>query len=150
MRIFNDLRSGLTPAVEELHESWDESRHERLGGRELAAEAATAAGFLALAVLLALVDVFNRDIRQVLNNLLTVWFFLVPIVYSGRMAGDRLEVVRALDPMGHVVGLFRQVLYQGRVTSWTPWLLTPVLCGLAFAAGLAVFRRLAVDLAKDV
>ena len=103
-----------------------------------------------LAMLLALVDVFNRDIRQVLNNLLTVWFFLVPIVYSGRMAGDRLEAVRALDPMGHVVGLFRQVLYVGRVTSWTPWLVTPLLCGAAFAAGLAVFRRLAVDLAKDV
>jgi lipopolysaccharide transport system permease protein len=101
-------------------------------------------------MLLALVDVFNRDIRQVLNNLLTVWFFLVPIVYSGRMAGDRLEAVRALDPMGHVVGLFRQVLYVGRVTSWTPWLVTPLLCGAAFTAGLAVFRRLAVDLAKDV
>ena len=104
----------------------------------------------ALAALLALVDVFNRDVRQVLNNLLTVWFFLVPIVYSGRMAGDRLEVVRAVDPMGHVVGLFRQVLYEGRVTSWAPWLLTPLACGLLFAAGLAVFRRLSVDLAKDV
>lgn len=104
----------------------------------------------ALAVLIALVDVFNRDVRQVLNNLLTVWFFLVPIVYSGRMAGNRLELVRAVDPMGHVVGLFRQVLYDGRVTSWTPWLLTPLACGLLFVAGLAVFRRLAVDLAKDV
>ena len=59
-------------------------------------------------------------------------------------------LVRAVDPMGHVVGLFRQVLYDGRVTSWAPWLLTPLLCGIAFAAGLAVFRRLAVDLAKEV
>ncbi len=103
-----------------------------------------------IAMLLAIVDVFNRDFRQVLNNLLTVWFFLVPIVYSSRMAGDRLELVRAVDPMSHVVGLFRQVLYDGRVTSWAPWLLTPLLCGVAFAAGLALFRRLAVDLAKDV
>jgi ABC-2 type transport system permease protein len=104
----------------------------------------------ALALVLALVDVFNRDVRQVLNNVLTVWFFLVPIVYSGHMAGNRLEVVRAVDPMGHVVGLFRQVLYDGRVTSWASWLLTPLACAGLFALALAVFRRLAVDLAKDV
>jgi ABC-type polysaccharide/polyol phosphate export permease len=103
-----------------------------------------------LAVLLALVDVFNRDLRQVLNNLLTVWFFLVPIVYSPRMAGDRLEVVRALDPVHRVVGLFRDVLYDGRVGDWWPWVLTPLGCALAFVAGLALFRRLAVDLAKEV
>jgi HD-GYP domain-containing protein (c-di-GMP phosphodiesterase class II) len=52
MRIFNDLRSGLTPAVEELHQSWDEGRHEPLRGRELAAEAFTAAAFLMTAVAL--------------------------------------------------------------------------------------------------
>jgi HD-GYP domain-containing protein (c-di-GMP phosphodiesterase class II) len=46
MRIFDDLRSGLTPAVEELHQSWDECRPERLRGRELAAEGATALAVL--------------------------------------------------------------------------------------------------------
>jgi HD-GYP domain-containing protein (c-di-GMP phosphodiesterase class II) len=53
MRIFDDLRSGLTPAVEELHESWDTGRHEPLRGRELAAEAVTAGVFLAVAVALS-------------------------------------------------------------------------------------------------
>jgi ABC-type polysaccharide/polyol phosphate export permease len=32
-----------------------------------------------LTMLTALVDVFNRDIRYVLNNVITVWFFLAPI-----------------------------------------------------------------------
>ena len=52
MRIFDDLRSGLTPAVENLHQSWDEGRHESLRGRELVAEASTAAAFLATAAAL--------------------------------------------------------------------------------------------------
>src|SRR5215218_9364822 len=54
MRIFDDLRSGLTPAVEELHESWDQGRPERLRGRELAAEGVTAGAFLAVAGALAI------------------------------------------------------------------------------------------------
>jgi len=41
-----------------------------------------------LALALALVDVFNRDLRYVLHNLLTVWFFLVPIVYHPEMTSD--------------------------------------------------------------
>jgi putative nucleotidyltransferase with HDIG domain len=53
MRIFDDLRSGLTPAVEELHQSWDEGRHEPLRGRELLAEAVTAGALLLTAAALA-------------------------------------------------------------------------------------------------
>ena len=49
MRIFEDLRSGLTPAVEQLRESWDSAYPEPLRGRELAVEATTAAAFLAVA-----------------------------------------------------------------------------------------------------
>jgi HD-GYP domain-containing protein (c-di-GMP phosphodiesterase class II) len=53
MRILDDLRSGLTPAVEELHESWDRAYPEPLRGRELAVEAASAALFVAVAVAMA-------------------------------------------------------------------------------------------------
>src|SRR5215210_3800664 len=52
MGIFDDLRSGLTPAVEELQQSWAESGPEPLRGRELAAEAVTAGSFIAVAVAL--------------------------------------------------------------------------------------------------
>ena len=55
MRPFEDLRSGLTPAVEQLRESWDETYPEPLRGRELAVEAATAAAFLAVAASLAVI-----------------------------------------------------------------------------------------------
>jgi HD-GYP domain-containing protein (c-di-GMP phosphodiesterase class II) len=54
MRIFDDLRSGLAPAVEELYESWERSYAEQLRGRELAVEAATAAAFVAVATGMAI------------------------------------------------------------------------------------------------
>jgi HD-GYP domain-containing protein (c-di-GMP phosphodiesterase class II) len=53
MRIFDDLRSGLTPAVEELHEGWDATYPEPLRGRERLTETATAAAFLVTAVAMA-------------------------------------------------------------------------------------------------
>ena len=54
MGILENFRSGLTPAVEELRESWDRSYPEPLRGRELAVETGTAVAFLAVAVLMAI------------------------------------------------------------------------------------------------
>lgn len=103
-----------------------------------------------LAMLLALVDVFNRDLRYVLHNLLTVWFFLVPIVYHPRMTSDLVRRVSSLDPVRHVVAGYRDVLWAGAVDVPVRHVLTLLGCTAFFLASLAVFRRGAVDLAKDV
>src|SRR4029453_9365738 len=62
MRIFDDLRSGLAPAVEELRESWDRSSPEPLRGRELTVEAAAAAAFVAVATGMAIVVPAERGL----------------------------------------------------------------------------------------
>jgi putative nucleotidyltransferase with HDIG domain len=66
MRIFDDLRSGLTPAVEELHEGFDRTFSERLSGRELAVESTSAAAFVATALAMALFVPSERSFDPVL------------------------------------------------------------------------------------
>lgn len=104
----------------------------------------------ALSVLLALLDVFNRDLRYLLHNLFTVWFFLVPIVYHQRMVSDRVRAVTAIDPMRWIIEQFRDVLYHGRWDDPVAPVLTLLACGLLFVGALAAFSRLSVDLAKEV
>src|SRR5262245_44329166 len=53
MAIFDDLRAGLSPAVEELIEEFDANSPLPLGRRELLGEAATSAAFLVIAVAMA-------------------------------------------------------------------------------------------------
>jgi ABC-type polysaccharide/polyol phosphate export permease len=103
-----------------------------------------------LALLLALVDVFNRDLRYVLHNLLTVWFFLVPIVYHPRMTSELVRQVSVLDPVRHIVAGYRAVLYEGAVDQVWGQVATLLGCVAFFLLALAVFRRSSVDLAKDV
>jgi HD-GYP domain-containing protein (c-di-GMP phosphodiesterase class II) len=108
MRIFEDLRSGLTPAVEELHQTWDEGRHEPLRGRELAAEAVTAAALLATALALAALLPDQRSFDAPLGASLLVIYALLarvrfPIGY-GFTAPTQLAVVPMLFlvPLGAV------------------------------------------------
>jgi ABC-type polysaccharide/polyol phosphate export permease len=104
----------------------------------------------AAAMTLALLDVFNRDLRYVLQNLFTVWFFLVPIVYHQRMVSDRVRAVTAVDPMRWIIEQFRDVLYHGRVDGLLPSVLTLAACTALFLVALTAFGRLSADLAKEV
>jgi lipopolysaccharide transport system permease protein len=103
-----------------------------------------------LTMLLALLDVFNRDIRYVLNNVFTVWFFLAPIVYTQRMTEEHLEWLERVDPMAWVITQFRDILYWGRSPGVVALVALPVVSVAVFLLGLAVFRRATVGLAKYV
>lgn len=103
-----------------------------------------------LAMLLATIDVHNRVVRNLLGNFLTVWFFLVPIVYRPEMARGRLKMLRSLDPMNMIVGEFRDVLFWQRLSRPFHMLLMGLLSGGFFLAALTVFRRLNRDLPKYV
>ncbi|MGH8976953.1 MAG: ABC transporter permease [Acidimicrobiia bacterium] len=103
-----------------------------------------------LTTLLALVDVFNRDIRYVLNNIITVWFFLAPIVYTKRMTEEHLQWLQWADPMAWVIKQFQDLLYWGEPFSLASAVFVPLAALCIFCAGLVVFRRATVGLAKFV
>jgi HD-GYP domain-containing protein (c-di-GMP phosphodiesterase class II) len=105
MRIFDDLRSGLTPAVEELHQSWDSGRHEPLRGPELAAEAVTAGAFLAVAVAMALLLPAERGFDLPLALTLVAIYALMARVHFPIGYGFTIPTQLVLVPMLFLVPL---------------------------------------------
>jgi putative nucleotidyltransferase with HDIG domain len=105
MRIFEDLRSGLTPAVEELHQSWDRGRPEPLRGRELAAEAATAAAFLVAAAALAVFLPAEREFDAPLAATLLATYALMARVHFPIGYGFTIPTQLVLVPMLFLVPL---------------------------------------------
>jgi ABC-type polysaccharide/polyol phosphate export permease len=104
----------------------------------------------ALAIVLAYIDVYNRDLRQVLGNLLTVWFFLVPIVYSQKMVSPDLRFLRSVDPVSMIVGQFREVFYYNRIADPSHLAYVLLICASSFLAAILMARRVSRRLAKDI
>lgn len=100
-------------------------------------------GFAAgLALALAALQVFVRDLAQALGQLLTLWFFLSPVFYAPEMLPPAIAPWFALNPMAGFLEAIRAPLL-GMPSATPAALLAPLLfAGLALAAGTWVFRRL--------
>jgi ABC-type polysaccharide/polyol phosphate export permease len=103
-----------------------------------------------MAMIIALVDVYNRDLRQILANVLTIWFFLTPIVYSPLMQTGFVSVFKSIDPMQVIIGEFRDVFIFGHVSYPVHYLAVLVVTAIFFLIVEFGFRRLTVNLAADV
>lgn len=103
-----------------------------------------------LAMVLAAFDVYNHTLRFVLGNLLTVWFFLVPIVYRPEQAGSISTVLRSVDPMNMIIGQFRDILYYGNISRPSHTVLMVIVCGMSFVIANLIFQRIAPEIPKEL
>jgi len=104
----------------------------------------------AVAMLLSLLDVYNHSMRFLIGNVLTVWFFLVPIVYRPDMAGEIGEVLRSVDPINMIVGQFRAILYWGYISRPLHMVLMVFASSAAFVISLVIFTRVAPEVPKEL
>ena len=76
----------------------------------------------ALALLLAALTVHFRDIKDILSNLLTFWFFATPIIYHYKML-EEYKFLLDLNPFTHLAISYQEILFFiGPVGHWK-WLL---------------------------
>lgn len=98
---------------------------------------------LGLAYLFAALQVFVRDLAPALVQIMMLWMFASPILYSAEMVPERWRGLFALNPFAVYAAHFRGVLLGQPLPSASEYLLAPLVAFAALAFGLGVFRRLA-------
>lgn len=69
----------------------------------------------AMALLLAMANLFYRDVKYVFEIVLTVWMFATPVVYPIENIGGTLGAVLALNPMTPIIEGYRAVILYGEL-----------------------------------
>jgi lipopolysaccharide transport system permease protein len=109
---------------------------------------------LGFGLLISALTVHFRDIRDILANLLTFWFFSTPVIYSLNFGSLQkyplLRTLLNLNPMTHIIGGYHSVLYYGELIHWKKLGVTFLVSLLLFWAGYAVFDRLRDSFAEEV
>ena len=114
---------------------------------------------LAFALLLSALTVHFRDIRDILSNLLTFWFFATPIIYPYFIFENPLQpgeetwqaTLLKLNPFTHLAISYQEILFFPGPVGHLKWLiLLGVLSVLFFLFCYFVFDRLRDTFAEEV
>ena len=96
---------------------------------------------------LAAVYVFFRDVAQVLGFILSVVFYLSPILYP---VSPRFETFFMWNPLTPLLGLFRSAMIGSALPPLSSIVFLMVTAAVIFCGGLAFFRRTQATLADLV
>jgi ABC-type polysaccharide/polyol phosphate export permease len=106
---------------------------------------------LGLAWLLSALTVHFRDLRDLLSNLMTLWFFGTPIIYPLDRAPEGARWILNLNPFTHLAVAYQDVLFRPEPFSNARRLLAIGAASMAVCVfGYFVFDRLRDTLAEEV
>ena len=94
-----------------------------------------------MALFSSALQVFVRDVAQILPPLMTFWFFATPILYSSSLLPDNWAFLMKLNPMTWYVEHLRDFLLFGIYDLSLSDLPVPLFSILFFWAALFFFRR---------
>jgi len=106
----------------------------------------------ALALLLAALAVHFRDIRDILSNILTLWFFATPIIYPWFQPGlQRFRPLFNANPFTHLAVSYQEIFFFHEAFGHWKWLLALGIASvILFLGGYWVFDRLRDSFAEAV
>ena len=109
----------------------------------------------AIAIGLAVINVYFRDIQHLTGVALQLLFFLTPIIYPVTLVpeewnGIPLQQLIMLNPVSQFVVAFRELSYGLVVPSLSTWLVLLVWAAVALVLASLVYRRWGLDVGEAI
>jgi len=104
----------------------------------------------ALALFLAMANLFYRDVKYLFEIVLTVWMFLSSVVYPVELLGGRLASVMQLNPMTPILDAYRSVLLLGRMPDPGPFAVASGASLVLLVAFWLAFHRAEFSFAENI
>jgi ABC-2 type transport system permease protein len=98
-------------------------------------------GFFSLGVglLISTIGIYFFDVVEMYTILLMAWMYLTPIIYTIDLLPVKIQRLLQLNPMVHLVGLFRDLILYGTIPPTREWLITAGFALGTFLIGWLVF-----------
>lgn len=103
-----------------------------------------------IGLILGVLNVFLRDIGQVVPIILQVWFWFTPIVYSVNIIPDYIKGSLAANPMYPIVTAYHDVLVYDRTPDLNEAGMITVVALVLMVIGLFMFRRASAEMVDSL
>lgn len=93
------------------------------------------------ALLVAMGNLFYRDVKYLFEIVIAVWMFGTSVLYPTRSIGGAFGYLFALNPMTPIIDAYRAVLLEGRLPDAGPFSAAAAFAACMFVGGWLVFHR---------
>jgi len=73
----------------------------------------------AVALFVAMANLFYRDVKYIFEVVITLWMFATSVLYPVRTMGGRLGTLLQLNPMTAIIDAYRDVLFSHHPPDWS-------------------------------
>jgi ABC-type polysaccharide/polyol phosphate export permease len=109
---------------------------------------------MGLGFLISALTVHFRDIKDILANLLTLWFFSTPIIYPFSFHTIQnskvLKTLLSLNPMTHIIEAYQYLFFYGELPHYKRLSVTIVVGLICFYIGYLIFDKLRDTFVEEV
>lgn len=104
----------------------------------------------AVALLLAMGNLFYRDVKYLIEILITLWMLASSVVYPVSRVGGKLAPILALNPMTPILDAYRSVLLHGQLPAAGPFATAAAFAVVLLAVSWLAFHRAEYQFAERV
>ena len=102
---------------------------------------------LGIGLVLGVMNVFLRDVGQVVPIFLQVWFWFTPIVYPENIIPEAYRHWLAINPFYHFTSAYQNILVYGRSPEFSGLFIVGILSLILLMLSLFLFRRSSEEMA---
>jgi ABC-2 type transport system permease protein len=94
---------------------------------------------LGIGLLISTIGIYFYDVVEMYAILLMAWMYITPIIYTTDLLPENIQRLIQLNPMVHLVVLFRSLVLYGEIPSLENWLISAGFALGTFLIGWLVF-----------
>lgn len=105
---------------------------------------------LGLSLFLSTISVYFVDLVDMFGILLSIWFYLTPIIYPESIVPEPFMILLKLNPLYYFLEIFRVPILAGQWPSSTAIIISTVLAFIVLVLGWVTFTRRANEFAYRI
>ncbi|HVH29664.1 MAG TPA: ABC transporter permease [Vicinamibacterales bacterium] len=103
-----------------------------------------------IALILAMSNLFYRDVKYITDVILTTWMFGTAVAYPVEGVGGQLGILLAINPMTQIVNAYRDVVLYGQLPAVAPFAATASASVVVLMVGWHLFHRAEFAFAEHI
>lgn len=105
---------------------------------------------LGVGFVLSSINVYFRDVENIIGVFLTMWMYLTPVLYPPEIVPQNVKYIFNLNPMTPIINSYRNLLLHGVLPPWQSFAYSLIISILLFFVGWHIFKKLSRNFADVI